>query len=284
MLGHVCEIIWAVTPPDKGVINKNHFPAVLQPPRWFLFLLAGCISLRAPVRSVSARPRGHPVIPRRRFHTKRKKKRPDRCVCCDQLGLPWWMDAGLRIRCQPCESGGNTARCSWVFFLTVNTSKGIKKSFYISIFTSGTVPMVTGHTHKSASQEEPRISTFSTKPWFFFPKHYSLKNKLDTQRAALMFQFAVQELKSANKQMPSFYEAITKTFSIKLGASLLCTTPMILHFQTLWSYIIQLQSPANTLIGCCFFIKRLKHSFGFSPSVRWQEKTERKQTWISCFY
>ena len=113
-LGHVCEIIWAVTPPDKGVINKNHFPAVLQPPRWFLFLLAGCISLRAPLGSVSARPRGHLVIPRRRFHTpseKKKKKRPNQCVCCDQFRLPWWMDAGLQIWCQPCESGGNTVRC-----------------------------------------------------------------------------------------------------------------------------------------------------------------------------
>lgn len=91
-LGHVCEIIWAVTPPDKGVINKNHFPAVLQPPRWFLFLLAGCISLRAPLRSVSARPRGHPVIPRRRFHTKRKRRGPIGVFAAISSGyLDGWM-------------------------------------------------------------------------------------------------------------------------------------------------------------------------------------------------
>ena len=39
-------------------------------------------------------------------------------------------------------------------FLTINRGKGIKKLFSVSEITSGTVPVVTGHTHKSASQEE----------------------------------------------------------------------------------------------------------------------------------
>lgn len=136
----------------------------------------------------------------------------------------------------------NTVRCSW----------GIKKLFSISIITYRSRGY---RSHTSLPLEKNPEFLHFLQNLDFFPKHYSLKNKLDTQRAALMFQFAVQESESANQQMPSFHEAITKTFSIKLGASLLCTTPMILYFQTLWSYIILLQSPANTLISCLSSLK-----------------------------
>lgn len=42
LLWHVCEIICAVTSPDKRLWPKP-FPAVSQPPWWFLLLLPGCI-------------------------------------------------------------------------------------------------------------------------------------------------------------------------------------------------------------------------------------------------
>ena len=181
-LGHVCEIIWAVTPPDKGVINKNHFPAVLQPPRWFLFLLAGCISLRAPLRSVSARPRGHLVIPQRRFHTpsEKKKKKEAQSVC-----LLWSVQVTLMDGCR--ASNMVSALWKWrkhsqVCFLTINRGKGIKKLFSVSEITSGTVPVVTGHTHKSASQEElihfPQNLDFFSQNIIHWKTNWTLKEQL----------------------------------------------------------------------------------------------------------
>lgn len=57
LLWHVCEIICAVTSPDKRLWPKP-FPAVSQPPRWFLLLLPGCIfSLHMALIHLSLTPR-----------------------------------------------------------------------------------------------------------------------------------------------------------------------------------------------------------------------------------
>lgn len=108
-LGHVCEIIWAVTPSWQGGHKQKPFsccftasPMISVPAGWMHF-----VACAPPIR-LGATPRS-PCNTTAAFSYKKKKKRPNRCVCCDQFGLPWWMDAGLQIRCQPCETQSGVA-------------------------------------------------------------------------------------------------------------------------------------------------------------------------------
>lgn len=86
-LWRVCKIICTVTPPDKGLWTKP-FPSCFTA-SLMISAPAGSMHLLCAPRSVSAWPRGHPVMPRQRFHA---LKRIPICVFpCDQWGLPWWM-------------------------------------------------------------------------------------------------------------------------------------------------------------------------------------------------
>lgn len=84
-LWYACKIICTVTPSRQGVMNKTIF--LLFYSRWFLLLQAGCICCVTPIRLIMT-PRSQ-CIATAVFSSTEKK--PYLCVCCDQLGLLWWM-------------------------------------------------------------------------------------------------------------------------------------------------------------------------------------------------
>lgn len=104
---HVRRIFCAVTPADKRLWTKP-----------FSCCFTASLMISAPVmlwkesfyfmsfRSVSAWPRGRPVMPLQRFCALGKKR--NLWVCCDHVGLPWWMRPRAHFELSVMQSGKTT--------------------------------------------------------------------------------------------------------------------------------------------------------------------------------